>query len=127
MKLRIKGNSIRFRLTKSEVDYFGKEGYLEEKTEFGNNTFIYAMQNKLYGEELSAEFSDNKITLSIPVHISTEWANTNRIGIEGEMEIASGKKLYLLLEKDFKCLDNTVEDQSDNYSNPLSEKVGSEK
>ncbi len=122
MKLRIKGNSIRFRLTKSEVDYFGREGYLEEKTEFGNSTFIYAMQKKLYGEELSAEFSDNKITLSIPEHISAKWVTTNRIGIESEMEIANGKILFLLIEKDFKCLDNTIEDQSDNYPNPLAEK-----
>ncbi len=123
MKLRIKGNSIRFRLTKSEVDYFGKEGYLEERTEFGNSAFIYAMQNKLYGEELSAEFADNKITLSIPEQISTDWTNTNRVGIESEMEIAGGKKLFLLIEKDFKCLDNTIEDQSDNYPNPLAEKT----
>ena len=123
MKLRIKGNSIRFRLTKSEVDYFGKEGYLEERTEFGNSTFIYAMQNKLYGEELSAEFSGNKITLSIPEQISSDWTNTNRVGIESEMEISGGKKLFLLIEKDFKCLDNTIEDQSDNYPNPLAEKT----
>ena len=31
------------------------------------------------------------------------------------------KKLYILIEKDFKCLDNTIEDQSDNYPNPLAE------
>ena len=44
------------------------------------------------------------------------------VGLENEMEIAPGKILYLLLEKDFKCLDNTTEDQSDNYPNPLAEK-----
>jgi hypothetical protein len=27
----------------------------------------------------------------------------------------------LLVEKDFVCLDNTIEDQSDNYPNPLAE------
>ena len=47
MKLRIKGNSIRFRLTKPEVDYFEKENYLEEKTHFGNTEFVY------HGFELS--------------------------------------------------------------------------
>ena len=123
MKLRIKGNSIRFRLTKPEVDYFGKEGYLEEKTEFGNNTFVYAMQSKQDAKELVAEFSATKITLLIPSHLSNKWVNTNQVGLENEMEIGSGKKLFLLIEKDFKCLDNTIEDQSDNYPNPLSDTV----
>jgi hypothetical protein len=34
------------------------------------------------------------------------------------MEIGNDKYLFLLVEKDFVCLDNTVEDQSDNYPNP---------
>jgi hypothetical protein len=29
------------------------------------------------------------------------------------------EKLHLLVEKDFTCLDNVTEDQSDNYPNPL--------
>ena len=122
MKLRIKGNSIRFRLTKSEVDYFEKEKYLEEKTEFGNAVFNYVITITKQGNELSAEFADNKITLLIPEQLSNEWTKTNQVGLESEMEIGVGKKLYLLIEKDFKCLDNTEEDQSDNYPNPLAEK-----
>ncbi len=121
MKLRIKGNSIRFRLTKSEVDYFGKEGYLEEKTEFGNNTFIYAMQKSTDAKILAAEFSNNKVTLQIPSSLAEKWVSSNLVGLENEMEIAPRKTLFLLLEKDFKCLDNTMEDQSDNYPNPLAE------
>ena len=121
MKLRIKGNSIRFRLTKSEVDYFEKEGILEEKTEFGNAVFNYVITKNKQGNELSAEFADNKITLLIPEQLSDSWIKTNRVGLESEMEIGGGKKLYLLIEKDFKCLDNTTEDQNDNYPNPLVE------
>jgi len=32
--------------------------------------------------------------------------------------VVPGVQLHLLLEKDFVCLDNTAEDQSDNYPNP---------
>ena len=32
--------------------------------------------------------------------------------------IGKGKDLFLLIEKDFVCLDHTFEDQSDNYPNP---------
>ena len=38
------------------------------------------------------------------------------------MNISENKKLYLILEKDYKCLDTVSEDQSDNYENPLSVK-----
>ena len=122
MKLRIKGNSIRFRLTKSEVDYFGDVGYLEEKTEFANTTLVYAIQNKLYGDELSVEFSENKIIVSIPQHITYEWVNSNHVSLQNEVETGYAKTLAVLIEKDFKCLDETGEDQSDNYPNPLAEK-----
>ena len=122
MKLRIKGNSIRFRLTKTEVDFFEREGYIQEKTQFGNTELIYALSNTKQGDALIAELADNKISLLIPEQLSTEWTKTNRVGLENEMEIGAGKKLYLLIEKDFKCLDDTIEDQSDNYENPLAGK-----
>jgi len=124
MKIRIKGNSVRFRLTRSEVDYFGKFNYLEESTEFGNSTFRYALQRSENGNELSAGFAENKMTLHVPEHLAKDWTGTERVGLESEMNIGQGKKLYLLLEKDFKCLDNTTEDQSDNYENPLAQKNG---
>ncbi len=118
MKLRIKGNSLRIRLTKSEVNYFGKENYLEEKTEFGNAVFIYALQSSADVKSISATFIQNKITLLIPTSVAYVWTTTNQVGIEGEMETGNNKKLFLLIEKDFKCLDNVAEDQSDNYENP---------
>ena len=29
-----------------------------------------------------------------------------------------GTEIFILIEKDFKCLDNTEEDQTDNFANP---------
>jgi hypothetical protein len=117
MKLRIKGNTIRFRLTKSEVEYFGNIFYLEEKTEFGNNSLTYALSTSDQ-KNISATFNNHKIEINIPKHIAQGWTSSNRVGIDGEIEIADNKKLYVLIEKDFKCLDDTLEDQSDNYENP---------
>ncbi len=118
MKLRIKGNTIRFRLTKSEVEFFGKENYLEEKTEFGNNSLVYSLRT-VEDEKLTADFSNNTISLFVPANLAMEWIHTEKVGMESEMEISNGKKLFLLLEKDYKCLDTVAEDQSDNYENPL--------
>ena len=118
MKIRIKGNSIRFRLTKTEVDNFGSVGVLNEKTEFGNNEFIYSLQSTISVNEMSAKLEGNKITMFIPEAIKEEWVKTNIVGFDHKMPIGNGKDLFLLVEKDFVCLDNTFEDQSDNYPNP---------
>ena len=118
MKLRIKGNTIRFRLSKSEVEYFGKENHLEEKTEFGKNTLTYSIKT-MNDVKLSADFSNDTISLFVPEYLVKEWISSERVGLESEMETGNGKKLFLLLEKDFKCLDTVAEDQSDNYENPL--------
>jgi len=47
------------------------------------------------------------------------WAANEVVGYEHNMDIGNGKQLYLLLEKDFKCIDAPPsEDQSDNFENP---------
>ena len=114
MKIRIKGNSLRYRLTKRDVEQFSKDGYLQEVTNFGTQQLIYALQ-KSDQDKITASFQNNKITLSMPAAMATEWEQTERVGFEGQ-----DNELYLLIEKDFKCLDNVAEDQSDNYPNPLS-------
>ncbi|MDB5158338.1 MAG: hypothetical protein JWR50_3045 [Mucilaginibacter sp.] len=113
MKIRIKGNSLRYRLTKRDVEQFTKDGYLEEITNFGSQQLIYALQKSDTGS-LAASFTDNKITLAMPAAMAAEWEQTERVGFDG-----NDNDLHLLIEKDFKCLDNVAEDQSDNYPNPL--------
>ena len=114
MKIRIKGNSLRYRLTKSEVEGFAESGYLEEVIIFVSNSLIYALERS-HAARLSANFEQNKITLFMPGVMIDEWFNTERTGFEN-----FDGNLYLLVEKDFKCLDEVSEDQSDNYPNPLS-------
>ncbi|MCC8409168.1 hypothetical protein LJ707_09510 [Mucilaginibacter sp. UR6-1] len=117
MKIRIKGNSIRYRLTRSEVERFGHDGYLEEITDFGAAQLIYALRTTA-ADELWADFKQNKITLFMPLHMRNEWLATDKVGFENRTA-----NFYLLVEKDFQCLDNVEEDQSDNYPNPQSLQV----
>lgn len=113
MKIRIKGNSLRYRLTRSEVELFAVEGYIEQEINFGAAQLTYSLQKTTTGG-LKAVFENNNITLYIPDAMADEWVNTERVGFEN-----NDGNLYLLIEKDFKCLDNVAEDQSDNYPNPL--------
>lgn len=118
MKIRIKGNSIRLRLTKSEVETFAKTGYIEERTEFGNHLFMYALRKNPDVHELSAGFVGIKITMHVPTWMADEWTTTDEVGYSNVYMYDNGKQLSLLLEKDFVCLDAGSEDQSDNYENP---------
>lgn len=120
MKLRIKGNSIRLRLTKTEVSLLASTGCLEEQTSFGNNTFSYALQAVGDADTLSAAMEGNTITMFVPSSFAKEWPENSVVGINASMPVTAGNSLYLLLEKDFVCLDETTEDQSDNYENPNS-------
>lgn len=113
MKIRIKGNSVRYRLTKTDVKRFSSDGYLQEQTFFGNGILTYALQ--VYdSDRLSASFEYNKITIFMPETMAESWATTDKVGFEETTD-----SLYLLIEKDFQCLDNVIEDQSDNFPNPL--------
>jgi hypothetical protein len=113
MKLRIKSDSLRYRLTRSDVDTLAKEGYLEDQIDFAGNPLIYSLQ-LTEGQEITASYIDNKITISLSHQMVDELLHTEKVGFENR-----DGKLHLLVEKDFICLDEVTEDQTDNYPNPL--------
>lgn len=118
MKLRIKGNSIRFRLNKSDVKKLAAEGYLEEHTHFGNAVFTYAIDAALDAGDMSASLEHNRIILHVPDEFLKDWPGNDKVGMKSFIDLKNGESLSLLIEKDFVCLDDTEEDQSDNYANP---------
>ena len=116
MKIRIKGNSLRYRLTRTDTAQLAEEGHLQEEVDFGSQQLFYALR-VIDEEQLSATYKDNTITMYVPKRLIVEFADTNKVGFEG-----THGSLHLLVEKDFTCLDNVTEDQSDNYPNPLAAK-----
>ena len=120
MKLRIKGNSVRIRITKTEVQTLADTGYLQEQTSFGDSKLTYAVKAHNDAGSLSAMMHNNTITMYVPEAFTKEWANNEVVGLNNKMQIDNDTTLSLLLEKDFVCLDDTDEDQADNYENPKS-------
>ena len=119
MKLRIKGNSIRLRLNRSEITKFGEQGFIEEMTVFpGGGKFEYAIERKQGISGLEAGFSGNRITVFVPDSMVDEWVGTEIVGFDTKAEPGHAGDLFLLIEKDWVCLDNSFEDQSDNFPNP---------
>lgn len=112
MKIRIKDNAVRFRLTQSEVAKLQQDGSVSAFTAFIGRPFIYAIESS-DDEQLSAVFIENKIVMKMPRVMIEEWFSTDTVGFDGQ-----AGQVKLLVEKDFVCIDNTEEDQSDNYPNP---------
>jgi hypothetical protein len=101
MKLRIKEDSIRFRLLRSEVAEFIEKGFISEETRFSSNSaenFYYGLIASDDVEEVAAKFEGGRIMVVLPRVVIEKWANSDNVGIE-----ASPKGLKVLIEKDFAC------------------------
>ena len=118
MKLRIKGNSVRIRLSKTEVQALSSGTVLEDRTSFGSNRFGYLVKPVMEGDALYADYENGTIKMFVPKSLLKEWPSNAVVGFESSMKVNANESLYLLLEKDFKCIDQTSEDQSDFYDNP---------
>lgn len=118
MKIRIKGNSVRFRLTKTEVKSLCERGIAREKTAFNESNFVYAVKVSDKYDNLHASFLNLGIILFLPKEIISDWYLNEQVGFYHTQTLEEGQKLELTLEKDFVCMDESIEDQSDNYPNP---------
>ena len=121
MKLRTKYNSIRFRLTQSEVASFARDGRVSETIAFGPGEqfqFRYHLV-RFNGNEPSASLNDREITVFVPVDIANSWCESEQVGFENSYQIEGEEPLRILIEKDFQCLKpRPEEDESDNFPNP---------
>jgi len=112
MKIRIKGNTVRYRLTRSEVTLLWKQDFIEEQTVFFTKTLRYYIEVTA-ADELTADYTGDSIILYLPKKMIDALEHTEIVGFDSQYGALS-----LLIEKDFVCIDNTKEDQSDNYPNP---------
>ncbi len=109
---------MRYRLTRPEVEAFCKNGYLEEQTAFPSGVFRYILRAEENLSEPTADLRAGAVTVSLPATARRGWLEESRVGYSNSADWNDPGALSVLVEKDFTCLDNTVEDQSDNFPNP---------
>ena len=116
MKLRINKNSIRLRLSQSELEVFRQNGKWSEILHFPNGgALIYRLRE---GTDTLVSYAQDVITVVLCEEEVETWINTEQVGIRAELDLPGGEKLSILVEKDFQCLTNREEDQSDLFPNP---------
>jgi hypothetical protein len=121
MKVRIKGNSLRLRISRSEVARLLEGDCLEETIHFAPDAcarFTYALQQDRLIDKPTVQYTENRATVMIPVDQANAWGITDQVGIAEDISLGNLGSLALLIEKDFACLDRSDEDDHDAFPNP---------
>ena len=121
MKLRVTKNSIRLRLSQTDVERFRETGVVDEKLVIGPGsdgslTYCLARGN---GSAVSASLDGTTLTISLPASEADDWTATDRVGIEGSQPTDNGSSVSILIEKDFACLTPRAgDDDKDTFPHP---------
>ncbi len=120
MKIRIVSNTIRVRLTQSEIEALKNDGEVLERTNFVSEPFIYSVGLSDDVDEPEASFRSGHISILLPESDALDWIGSDQTGIENREYTEQGEGIKLLIEKDFQCLHvRRNEDESDAFPNPL--------
>jgi hypothetical protein len=121
MKLRIKGSSLRLRLTQAEVQQLATEGEVAEQVHFGAGaTLTYRLYSDLKNSQITAAYGDNVIDIRIPEKVAVKWCRSEQVTLVHAEPLPVGQgELRIVIEKDFACLaPRPDEDESDNFPHP---------
>lgn len=120
MKIRIAGNKIRFRLRKQDVSELYQNGKLTEMLEFGpevQDRLVFSLQVE-QTDEAKIEYYPGNTKVLLPGNVAVELSETERVGFDFDIDTGKGKLVYVLIEKDFSCLDGSDADNAGTYTNP---------
>jgi hypothetical protein len=119
MKLRIRDNSLRLRITKTELKTFAAEKKVECTINFPGTEKMNYVLTWSDDETYSASFSGNTVFAAVANSAGKSWLDDNEVSIDHKITLADGSPFRLLVEKDFQCLsERKEEDESDMFINP---------
>jgi hypothetical protein len=120
MKVRITGNKIRLRIKEPEVQHLYKDVSITETLEFGadpEQQLQFRLETYEH-TELGVTYQPGRVVINLPKAFAETLALTGKIGYEGNIDTGDGATIFLLIEKDFECLDAPEEDNAGSYPNP---------
>jgi hypothetical protein len=121
MKLRIKGNSLRLRVSRSELIRFLSPSRIEETIHFapGSEAMLtYALESAPLNTEATVRYSPHELTVTISEEQARIWSEAREVGIYTTVDIGAEGLLEVVIEKDFACIDRSDEDNTDTFVNP---------
>lgn len=126
MKLRLTDDSIRFRVSPTEVSALVAGNKLGTLVRFGplpDQHFSCTIEQSSSHPEVFAIYSQGTISVTLPQILINGWAGTDRVAIEARQSVGDNAFLKILVEKDFQCLHprsnpDEGEDETDRFANP---------
>ncbi|MEZ2346405.1 hypothetical protein [Terriglobus sp. RCC_193] len=123
MKLRIKDNSIRFRLLRSEVRALAEQGSIVAHTLLSASDpagrLSYSIEHGAMYTVLRAEQKGFSIHITAPTEEIVGWANDDgKVGLYAEQTVYGDQILQIAIEKDFACIDRGDADNVDTFDYP---------
>ena len=98
---------MRLRLTRSEVAQLRGHGLVEESVHFGGGEVLtYRLQSSATVRVSQVEFSNETIGVTLPAEAVQAWASSADAGI-----YAQSGPVTIAIEKDFRCLTRSDEEQ----------------
>jgi len=121
MKLRIKGDSLRLRVSRAELARLLAGERVDDTIHFGPTPearLTYALESVSGGVCASVRHSATEIAIILSEGQLRSWGEAGRVGIYTTVDVGLAVRLELIIEKDFACLDRTDEDGEDTFANP---------
>lgn len=119
MKLRIKGDSLRLRLTRGEVQRLADSGSVEEHVHISaQGVLVYRLQRVSAGAPLGATFANGVIEIQVSEQAADRWCTSDLVTLDHTQHDVSAR-VRIVVEKDWACLaPREDEDESDNFRHP---------
>jgi len=120
MKLRINNNSLRLRLSRTDVERLMQDGVVEESTLLGGAIpFAYRLVVDAQVSEIRTGRYAQGIQVWIPKDIVLMWTSSEQVGVSAIETHSGGRETTVLIEKDFTCLNpRQGQDDQDTFPNP---------
>ena len=104
MKLRFRGNTLRLRVNRREVEELASGGRIEEAVWFPNDARLRYVFESNSGRDPQAHFEGETILVTAPLGQVQAWARGDDLGLHFEVGSALST-LRVSIEKDLECVD----------------------
>lgn len=119
MKIRLRNDSVRFRLTQKEVAALAAGSEVTSATHISPSHRLTFSLCGWTGEAILANSLDDGVCVLVPAGQLDDWCNSDEVSLQASQHVSGDVALELLIEKDFACLaPRAGDDDEDCFPHP---------
>jgi hypothetical protein len=121
VKLRIRDNTLRLRVSRSDLALLIESGRVDSTiyfTEKPEDKWTYSIEIRSDIDSATLIYQSSQVTVLLPGAEARAWAGSDQVGIYASCQNGQGQRLEILVEKDFACLDLSDAENEDTFPNP---------